>query len=183
MSDFSDAELIASDDAVDSFAALYERHVDDLLRYFFRRTGCAQTAADLTAETFASALVSRRRFRDIGAPGRAWLFKIAQRQLARFVRHEAVSERARTRAGMEPLILSEGDLDRVEHLVDFEAVGVVVREAMAALPRAQADALSLRVGEGLAYREVAARLGCSEGAARVRVTRGLTALADQLGAI
>lgn len=177
----SDAELIASIDDTDAFAELYERHVDDVLRYFVRRTGCAQTAADMTAETFASALVSRRRFRDTGAPGRAWLFKIAQRQLSRFVRTEKVSERARRRAGMRPLILGEDDLERVERLVDFESLSEVVRDALTNLPATQSEAVLLRIGEGMAYREVAARLGCSESAARVRVSRGLSKLADELG--
>jgi len=184
LSEPSDAELIElSADGSDAFTVLYERHADDVLRYFVGRTGCGQTAADLTAETFAAALVSRRRFRDTGAPGRAWLFKIAQRQLGRFIRTEQVSERARRRAGMQPLTLAEDDLERVERLVDFEALGVTVRDAVSTLPSSQSDALLLRVGEGMSYRDVAIRLGCSEGAARVRVTRGLRTLADELGAL
>jgi hypothetical protein len=72
----SDAELIASvENAADAFAVLYERHVDDVLRYFVQRTGCAQTAADLTAETFAAALVSRRRFSRYWCPGPGLAFQ------------------------------------------------------------------------------------------------------------
>lgn len=182
-SDSSDAKLIASVDGEGSFAALYERHVDDVLRYFVRRTGCGQTAADLTAETFAEALGSRRRFRDTGAPGRAWLFKIAQRQLSRFVRREVVSERARRKVGIDRLVLGEDDLDRVEQLIDFEMTGAAIRDAMDELPAAQSEAVLLRVGQAMSYREVASKLGCSEGAARVRVTRGMTALAEQFGAM
>ena len=180
-SESSDAELIASSE-LGAFAELYERHADDVLRYFVRRTGCGQTAADLTAETFAEALASRRRFRDVGAPGRAWLFTIARRQLSRFVRTERVSDRARRRVGMQRIVLAEDDIEQVERLADFDALGDRVRAAVASLPQSQSEALMLRVGEGLAYREVALRLGCSEGAARVRVSRGLSALTDELGA-
>lgn len=84
---------------------------------------------------------------------------------------------------MERLVLGEDDLERVERLVDFEALSGQVRVALAELPTSQAEALFLRVGEGLSYREVAAHLGCSEGAARVRVTRGLSALADHWGVL
>lgn len=179
---WTDAELIveAGEDEGSAFAELYRRHADDVLRYFLRRTGDAQTAADLTSETFAAALGSRRRFRDTGAPARAWLFKIAERQLGRFIRTERVSDRARRRAGMPRLELSPDDIERVERLVDLTATASVLRRAVDALPRGQAEALRLRVAEGLPYREVASRLGCSEGAARVRVSRGLTALADEL---
>ena len=38
-----------------------------------------------------------------------------------------------------------------------------------------------RITNGLPYTEVASQLGCSEGAARVRVSRGLSTLAHQLG--
>ena len=83
---------------------------------------------------------------------------------------------------MERLELADDDLERVERLADFDALGDRVRTAMGSLPSSQAGALMLRVGEGFAYREVALRLGCTEGAARVRVSRGLTALAEELGA-
>jgi len=43
-----------------------------------------------------------------------------------------------------------------------------------------AAAVALRIAEDLPYHEVARRLGCSEGAARVRVTRGLDQLAQLL---
>jgi RNA polymerase sigma-70 factor (ECF subfamily) len=179
----SDAELITAPDAEgEAFAMFYERHVDGVLRFFVRRTGCAQTAADLTSETFAAALVARRRYVDTGAPGRAWLFKIAQRQLNRFVRKAQVSERARRRAGIERIELSPEDIDRVERMVDLQPVAEALRDAVGSLPVGQAEALRLRVGEGLSYRDVAAVLGCSEGAARVRVSRGLSALADLMGA-
>lgn len=177
----SDAELIGNTDGDETpFARLYERHAQDVLRYFMRRTGCPQTAADLTAETFAQALGSRRRFRDTGAPGRAWLFKIAQRQLSRFIRTEQVSDRARRRLGMRRLVLSDTDIDRIEELADFAQVRQVVRDAIGALPAVQSEAVLLRVGDGLPYRDVARRLGCSEGAARVRVSRGLHTLAEVL---
>ena len=42
-------------------------------------------AADLTAETFAAAHASCKRFRDVGAPAQAWLFTIAPRQLSHFI--------------------------------------------------------------------------------------------------
>jgi len=46
-----------------AFARFYRRHVRGVIAFFHRRTGDAETAADLTAETFAAALVARRRYR------------------------------------------------------------------------------------------------------------------------
>lgn len=178
----SDAELLAtSPETTDPFIELYRRHSEDLIRYFMRRTGCAQTAADLTAETFAQALASRKRFRDTGAPGRAWLFKIASRQLSRFIRTEKVSERARRRIGIERIELGSAELERVEQMLDLEPMTSALRAALSTLPASQLEAVTLRVADGLPYREVAERLGCTEGAARVRVSRGLVSLSACLG--
>src|SRR5690348_12214509 len=71
----SDEELLRSDDPED-FGLFYDRHVRTLLAFFGRRTDDPEAAADLTAETFASALASRRRFRPGRTPAVAWLFGI-----------------------------------------------------------------------------------------------------------
>ena len=163
-----------------AFGTFYERHVDAVLAYHFRRTGCAQTAGDLTAETFAAAYIARKRFKPGPAPARAWLFGIARRQLGTFARRQRVADRARRRMGVDPILMDDEDLNHVEHLVDLEPVRAVLREALDALPAGQHDAVRLRIGEDRTYREVAAQLGCSEGAARVRVSRGLRTLADIL---
>ncbi len=47
---------------------------------------------------------------------------------------------------------------------------------MRALPSEQRRALELRVIEQLDYDEVAGRLGCSQNAARLRVSRGVRSL-------
>ena len=72
----TDDELLCSDDP-EAFGVFYDRHVKALLGYFARRTRDPEVAADLTAETFASALVARRRFKPDGPPAAAWLFAIA----------------------------------------------------------------------------------------------------------
>jgi RNA polymerase sigma factor (sigma-70 family) len=179
----SDAELVAS--AVrdpQAFGALYDRHVTAILRYLHRRTDSAETAADLCAETFAAAFVQRSRFRDTGTTARPWLYAIARNQLGHYLRRRRVSDRYRRRLGIEPLALSPHELERVEELVDAAPYRAEIRAALAQLPASLADAVVLRVGEDLAYAEVAARLGCSEGAARVRVSRGLDRLADLMEA-
>jgi RNA polymerase sigma factor (sigma-70 family) len=178
----SDALLLtASVDDVGGFGELYDRHVDAVLAFHQRRTGCTDTAADLTAETFAEAFTSRHRFRDTGAPARAWLFTIARRQLARYVRRERVATRARRRLGMPvEVTLDDADRERIERLVDLAPLRGALEDALAALSTAQVEAVTLRVGHDLGYDEIAQQLGCSEGAARVRVSRALTRLADEL---
>src|SRR5215210_3862520 len=65
----TDDELLSSDDP-EAFGLFYDRHVKSLLGYFARRTHDPEVAADLTAETFAAALVARRRFKARRRAGR-----------------------------------------------------------------------------------------------------------------
>jgi RNA polymerase sigma factor (sigma-70 family) len=76
--------------------------------------------------------------------------------------------------------MDDESIQRVEELVDFAPLRLAVREALGSLTPKLADAVVLRVGLGLPYGEVARRLGCSQGAARVRVARGLDQLSGQL---
>jgi DNA-directed RNA polymerase specialized sigma24 family protein len=59
-----DADLLADRDVGgESFAVFYRRHVDVVLRLCARRGLQAGEAADVTAETFAAALLARGSFR------------------------------------------------------------------------------------------------------------------------
>jgi RNA polymerase sigma factor (sigma-70 family) len=177
----TDAELLtASQREPEAFGAFYDRHVAALLAFFTRRTGDPEAAADLTAETFAQALVSRGKYRDTGAPARSWLIGIARHQLHRFFRRRRVEDRARRAMGVERIDIDEVSYERIEALADLAMVREAIREGVRALPTKLGDAVALRVGQELPYEEVALKLGCSPGAARVRVARGLARLADRL---
>ena len=177
----TDAELLAACSADPAaFGVLYDRHVVAILRYLHRRTDSAETAADLCAETFAAAFVHHRRFRDTGSTARPWLYGIARNQLSHYLRRQQVSDRYRRRLGVQPLALTDHQLERVEDLVDAQPHRAEIRAALDQLPAPLSEAVVLRIGHDLPYPEVAVRLGCSEGAARVRVSRGLRQLTDLL---
>lgn len=179
----TDSELLAAAaKQPEEFGAFYDRHAEAILGFAYRRTGCAATAADISAEVFAAAFAKRSSFRDTGAPARAWLYGIAKRQLGTFVRRKKVADRYRRRFGISELAPTPDELTRIEALVDLEPVKNALHEALGQLPMPQQQALWLRVVDNHSYRDIAHELGCSEGAARVRVSRGLTRLADLLEA-
>lgn len=181
LSELTDAALLqAAIDDPDAFGLFYDRHAQPVLQFLYRRTDSAETAADLCAETFAAAFVQRRRFRDTGTTARPWLYGIAKNLLGHYLRRQRVSERYRRRIGAGIAALDDEDLLRVEELADVAPYRHEIRAAIEQLPEGTADAVVLRIGHDLPYPEVATRLGCSEGAARVRVSRGLARLADLL---
>lgn len=182
--DLSDEELLsraASDPEL--FSALYRRHGRGVLTFLVRRTFDPELAADLMAETFAQAFASRARFTPNGAgSASAWLYTIARRQLGRSRRSARAETKARDRLGIPIRGLNPEDYDRIESLIDFEAVGRAVAAALTRLSSEQRKAVTLRIIEGLPYAEVARSIGCSEPAARARVSRGLSRLATLLDA-
>jgi RNA polymerase sigma-70 factor (ECF subfamily) len=166
----SDEELLSSNDS-EAFAMFYDRHVRTLLGFFARRTGDPEVAADLTAETFASAIVARRRYIATEAPAVAWLFTIARRRLADYHRRGRVEARARRALAMERRTLSAEDAATIRLLAD-DAAGAL----LAGLPAEQRVAVSGHVVHERGYSELAGELHASEATIRQRVSRGLAAL-------
>lgn len=169
--------------APDAFADFYSRHATEILVYFTRRVIEPEVAMDLTAETFAQALVSRKRFRGTSeAEATGWLYGIARHQLSRFIRRGVAERKALEKLGLESPALTEEEQERVVELADGARTRLAVRDALERLSSEQRDAVELRVVEELDYGVVAGRLGISEDAARARVHRGLGALAAALEA-
>lgn len=177
----ADAELLVlSRRSPDAFGIFYERHAQDLLRFFARRTLDPESAAELTAESFAEAFSSRARFTDQGRGGAGWLYGVARHQLSHFYRRGAVDRRARQRLGMPEREVSPEDYERIEEMIDLAEVRRSVASSFDSLPAGQREALELRVLEDRSYEEVARELRCSEETARARVSRGLRKLSSLL---
>jgi RNA polymerase sigma factor (sigma-70 family) len=172
----TDAELIRQGRSdPDAIGELYRRHAEAIHGWFRVRTD-ARFAEDLTAETFAQAVLSLKRFRD-EADGSAapWLFGIARNLLRHHLERNRVETAARRRLGM-PVRFDEPGLDAVDEQTSTPQLSRDLEGALAQLPPAQRQALQLRVVDELSYAQVAASLGCSELAARLRVMRARTSL-------
>jgi len=169
--------LVAAQTDPEAFGAFYGRNSSRVIGFFYRRTLCPHTSAELAAETFAQALGSVRRFDPVAGSGRAWLFGIAGNLYRQWLRKGVVRDRARRRLGIATPALTEDDLDHIDSLVDIRELQTALRRALEDLSPAVRDAVLMRVALDLPYEQVAKSLDCSVGAARVRVARGLQALA------
>jgi RNA polymerase sigma factor (sigma-70 family) len=180
LEDLSDAELLqrVGEPPFDgeTFGVFYRRHEARIVAYLRRRLPNADLAADLTAETFASALAAAPRFVPMRADGDAiaWLLTIAHNAMLTSIRRGRVADDTRRRLQMtEPLVLHDAALERVEELASMpEDLG----RQLAELPPKQRDAILAHVVEERPYDEIAADLECSELVVRQRVSRGLARL-------
>ena len=160
-----------------AFREFYDRYAVWMRSWLLRQTGSESAALDLTAETFAQAWHASKRFRDMAdGSGAPWLFGIARNLVRQYHKHNRIETAARQRLGM-PLAAAEcDDYERVDDRVSADAMGPALLGAMRALPADQRRAVELRVVEQLDYDEVAGKLGCSQNAARLRVSRALRSL-------
>src|ERR1039458_6679615 len=174
----SDEELLRIGvEGVQGAGGVLALYAAPFLVFFRRALGRADLAADLTAEVFAAALGSLGQFRPELGSARAWLFGIARHELAQTWRRRRVEAQARKRMGMEPILLSDEDLLRIDELVSDGNSLTLLQE----LPDDQRSAVVGRVLEERDYAELAVELECSKMVVRQRVSRGLRALRSRLG--
>ncbi len=176
----SDEELLQLGRAdPQAFGVFYDRYEDLLLGFFRRATGRSDLAADLTAEVFAQALGSLDRFQsDLGA-GKAWLLGIARHELAQMWRRGRVEARARRRLHMEPIALSDEDIEQINRLGALPELDSLA--LLESLPPDQRAAVRGRVIEARDYEDLAREFECSELVVRQRVSRGLRVLRSLVG--
>lgn len=160
-------------DPRDAFEALYRATRTDLLRYFVRRTTDAEEAADLLAETYATAW---RKLEAIPAGGEArlWLFGVARNLLLRSARRRRVAD-----ALVERLA---GELRAAQPPAPTGEVATRLRTALPELTERDREILTLNAWEGLAPREIARVMGTSPNAVRIRLYRARKQLESRLAA-
>jgi RNA polymerase sigma factor (sigma-70 family) len=171
----TDEALLRSSDLED-FGRFYDRYVRSLLGFFQRRVHDPEVAADLTAETFAAALIARGRYRPQTATAAGWLFAIAQHKLLDYQRRGSAETRMRQRLGMERRPVSAEDVETIVWLGDQGAAEIIEE-----LPVEQRDAIRAHVLEERGYAEIASSQRLSEATVRQRVSRGLRVLRKRAG--
>jgi RNA polymerase sigma factor (sigma-70 family) len=162
-------------DAAD-FRRLFNDAYRPLLAYALRRGASHADADEVVAETL---LVAWRRRAELpsGPDVLPWLYAVARRVLANRRRAAARAQRFRRalRIGSSP----PGGTEPEPSLERGEQVRAVLG-AVRRLPEPDQEVLRLAVWEGLAHRQIALSLGCSENAVALRLHRARQRLREEL---
>jgi RNA polymerase sigma-70 factor, ECF subfamily len=161
-----------------AFAALYERHFATIWAYARRHSASAEDAEDIAAQTFLKAWVAIDRYEERGAPIIAWLIRIAANLLHEQARRQSCGVRRASVTWNEEISRTAPEEEWLERWEQRAWVGA----HLATLSRDQRRALRLRFGEDRPMREVAARLGRSDGATRMLLHRTLRTLHTRMAA-
>src|SRR6476619_1552137 len=170
-----DSELIARWKSGDERAAsaLVARHASALAR-FAVASGERNEVDELVQDTFIRAFNSLDGFRG-DSSFRTWLFTIERRLL--LDRRRAEKRRPSQVEVQESHAATE--YDALDSMVAGEAANRV-REAMKKLSPTQREVFTLRVAQGLSYKEIAELVGTTEGAARVHYHNAMRAVKEYL---
>jgi len=172
----TDEELMTAYVAGDAgaFRELFERHSPVLLRVMRHQLRRPEDARDLVQQTFLQLHRSRNDFRE-GAQLRPWLFTIAMNLKREYFR----------RAGRRPesTLELDGRTDPSvgprghEQLEASDELG----HALRALPEDQREVITLHWLAGVPLPDIAAMVGASLSAVKVRAHRGYAAMRRVLG--
>jgi RNA polymerase sigma-70 factor (ECF subfamily) len=169
----TDGELIQRWKAGDSRAAtqIVTRHADALAR-FAVSSGERVEIEELVQDTFVRAFSSIDSFRGDSSL-RTWLFTIERRLMLDRRRAE---RRQKTTVPVDDAD-AVTEYDALDALVAAEAESKV-RRAVDALSPMQREVFTLRVEQGMSYRDIAEIVGSTEGAARVHYHNAMRAVKE-----
>ncbi len=166
--DMSDPEVIAAsvtDRGV--FEVIFERYYQPIFGYLAKRVG-PSSAEDLASEVFAVAFKQRSRFRPDATSAAPWLYGIAANLARRHYRSQSRRFRAFSRAGPEPPIHFDPEL---EGRVDAQKRATELTRVLSDLRRQDREVLMLYALADLSYEEISEALSIPVGTVRSRLSR------------
>lgn len=168
----------AQDGDTAAFAEIYDRYVDQVYGFVYRRTGHRQTAEDLTADVFTRAYRRLGSFEWQGVDIGAWFMTIARNRV--YDHYKSASTRFETAVDIAPdgpLTSAPDDPERVASSRDL-AKGL--GRALENLKDSHREVIELRFVHNLSVAETAEVMDRTVGACKALQYRALRALAAEV---
>ncbi len=154
---------------VDKLGLLYERHKKTLFGFFYNLGNNPSVSEDLVQNVFVRVLKYRTSYSGEGSFA-AWMYRMARN--VNYDYHKKVS-RQNISIGVSPEDVKVGVEDYQIDGFEKEGNKVLLRQALSLLPDDKRELLVLSKYRELKFSEIAKIVGCTEGAAKVRVHRAL----------
>ena len=162
----------------EAFARLYDRYVDQIFGYVYRRVGQRQTAEDLTGDVFLRAFRRLDTFEWQGVDVGAWIMTIARNRVHdHFKSARFRLERTADETPEDPAPSGPDDPERVTEARDMaRALG----QALERLKDDHREVIELRFVHDMSVAETAAVMGRTVGATKALQYRALRSLANEV---
>lgn len=162
----------------DAFAELYDRLSPRVFGLILRVLVDRSQSEEVLQEVFLEVWQSASRFAPNKGQGRSWVLTIAHRRAVDRVRSAQSSADRDVRAGFRDLGVPH---DGVAEEAELRIEGRKVASAMAELPDAQRETLTLAYYGGYSQSEIAALVGAPLGTVKTRMRDGLSRLRSVMG--
>ena len=162
----------------EAFGCLYDRYVDQVYGFTYRRVKDHTTAEDITARVFFRALVQLPGFEWRGIPFGGWLIRIA----ANLIHDHHGDAQRRVSLGEwagDEIGIASSDPSLEEQYASRQTANILWKE-VSSLPMAEQQVLVHRFARDMSIREIADTLGRTEGAVKQLVFRAVKRLRQRL---
>ena len=181
-SSLADQELLAAASRGDhvAFSQIYQRYRNRVYGFAYRMLGTQDVAEDVTHEAFLALIRQPERYQAERGSLLTFLCAVARNHIYQHLRHQE-------RYATEPVETSDEyeeagvrySFDPLNDLLERE-LAAVVEAALARLPVAQREAVTLREYQELSYEEIATVIGADTNVVKARLYRARQALAKRL---
>ncbi len=160
--------------ARETFARLYDEHLDKVFRYMQYRVNNMQLAEDLTSTVFEKALANFSKYSAEKASFSTWIFSIARNVV---IDHYRVSSKRQTVYLEEAMAQSSSALSPEEEL-ERKDEGERLNMSLAELSEEEQEIIRLKFGAELNNRQIAKMLGLSESNVGTKLYRAVRKMRD-----
>ena len=157
------------DGDLDKLGLLYERHKKRLFGFFYNLGNNPSVSEDLVQNVFVRILKYRKTYTGEGSFP-AWMFRMARN--VNYDYHKKMNKE-RVSKGVSPEDANMGSEDGLNEALEQQGNAFLVKKALSLLPTDKKEILLLSKYRELKFHEIGEILGCTEGAAKVRVHRAL----------
>ena len=154
---------------LEDFALLYDIYARKIFDFIFYRTFHKETAEDLTSLTFTKALERIGSFSPHKGTFSAWLYQIARNNL---IDNYKSNHPVAPPEELEDLSSNENLEKQTEAVLNLEKV----KKFMSTLDEEKREIVTMRVWDGLSYKEIAEVLGRTESSCKMTFLRAMEKL-------
>lgn len=175
--DIQKSILMEFKDNKNVFSKVYDFYYEMILKYLLKRTMSAESAYDLTADTFVKAFESFHKFKWTGISIKVWLYRIAINSLKNYRRNPEMSPLNEEFEGHQNLITDvKKELKELDESIFGDEELGKLSDALATLNHDYQNIISLYYFSNMSQEEIASTIGRSSSAVKSMMHRAIESL-------
>lgn len=159
------------------FKILYDSYYVQVFRFIYQKIESVDTAKDITSDTFIKVYQNLNKYKDMGKPFDAWLYRLAYNEVMGFYR-KTKQNRFYGIDEMPTKSLAD-ELDIQEKLINEDLVRLLFK----GLKEDDVELINLRFVEGRPFLEIGEILNLNEGAVKMKIYRLVKELKEKFKAV